>query len=126
MQCPVRAGGLRGAGGNPSDLRLSTGPPTPALRPHRRFGLAGCVDIPWTPQPRQLPHAGARIAPLALRELTCVYPMRIELESLAARLAALTITDEDLERIRVLNARMRERCDAGELGSLRTLNRELP
>jgi DNA-binding GntR family transcriptional regulator len=71
----------------------------------------------------QLPHAGARIAPIALRELTSVYLMRIELEALAARLAALTITDEDIERLRALNAEMRKLCDAGELDTLRAINR---
>lgn len=72
----------------------------------------------------QTPHAGARIAPVSHRELIGVYLIRIELEALAARLAAATITEADIEALRAINKRMRALCDAEDIGVLRSLNQE--
>lgn len=56
----------------------------------------------------RVPHAGARVVSLSLEELRDIYEVRLELESMACRLAAERMTDEevaDLESLLAEHAR---------------------
>ena len=63
----------------------------------------------------QTPHAGARVAPVSLRELKGIFLVRIELEGLATRLAAETITEPDMARLRAIQAETEDQYAAGEM-----------
>lgn len=71
----------------------------------------------------QTPYAGARVAPVSLREWKGIFLVRIELEGLAARLAAETITESDLAEIQAAHEEMTALLDAGELDQMSAQNR---
>lgn len=52
----------------------------------------------------RIPHAGARVVSLSLSELKDIYEVRVELESMACRLAAERMTDDEITDLkRLLN-----------------------
>ena len=54
------------------------------------------------------PHKGASVADLSISDLENIYNIRIAIEGYGAYLAAQSITDEDLERLKALVRRMRK------------------
>jgi len=50
----------------------------------------------------RVPHAGARVVSLSLEELRDIYEVRLELESMACRLAAERMSDEDVRGLQEL------------------------
>ena len=52
----------------------------------------------------RIPHAGARVVSLSLSELKDIYEVRVELESMACRLAAQRMSDEEIAELRTLLA----------------------
>lgn len=50
----------------------------------------------------RVPHAGARVVSLSLEELRDIYEVRLELESMACRLAAERMSDEDVRSLQEL------------------------
>ncbi|MCA6062347.1 GntR family transcriptional regulator [Thalassolituus marinus] len=52
----------------------------------------------------RVPHAGARVVSLSLSELRDIYEVRVELESMACRLAAQRMTDSEIDELRRLLA----------------------
>lgn len=50
----------------------------------------------------RIPHAGARVVSLSLAELRDIYEVRVELESMACRLAALRMTDSEIAELQGL------------------------
>lgn len=50
----------------------------------------------------RVPHAGARVVSLSLSELRDIYEVRLELESMACRLAAQRMTDEEIQGLQQL------------------------
>ena len=52
----------------------------------------------------RIPHAGARVVSLSLSELKDIYEVRVELESMACRLAAQRMSDDEIAELRTLLA----------------------
>ncbi|WP_430462473.1 GntR family transcriptional regulator [Thalassolituus sp. LLYu03] len=52
----------------------------------------------------RIPHAGARVVSLTLSELKDIYEVRVELESMACRLAAQRMSDDEIAELRTLLA----------------------
>ncbi|MFK4752097.1 MULTISPECIES: GntR family transcriptional regulator [Oceanospirillaceae] len=50
----------------------------------------------------RIPHAGARVVSLSLSELRDIYEVRVELESMACRLAAERMTDDEIAELQTL------------------------
>ncbi|MBE0483993.1 MAG: GntR family transcriptional regulator [Bacterioplanes sp.] len=50
----------------------------------------------------RIPHAGARVVSLSLSELKDIYEVRVELESMACRLAAERMTDDEITDLQAL------------------------
>jgi DNA-binding GntR family transcriptional regulator len=50
----------------------------------------------------RIPHAGARVVSLSLAELRDIYEVRVELESMACRLAAERMTDDEIAELQTL------------------------
>ncbi len=50
----------------------------------------------------RIPHAGARVVSLSLSELKDIYEVRVELESMACRLAAERMTDAEINDLQIL------------------------
>ncbi|WP_036534260.1 GntR family transcriptional regulator [Oceanobacter kriegii] len=50
----------------------------------------------------RIPHAGARVVSLSLAELRDIYEVRVELESMACRLAAERMTDDEIAELQQL------------------------
>jgi DNA-binding GntR family transcriptional regulator len=71
----------------------------------------------------QTPYAGARVAPISLREWRGVYLVRFELEGLATRLAAEMMTDESLSEIQAVHAEAEAEHAAGRLERMSEYNR---
>jgi DNA-binding GntR family transcriptional regulator len=71
------------------------------------------------------PYKGARVARLSVSHLEEIYHVRIAVESQLSYLAAQHITPEELDRMRALVEQMKEQLDAGELGNLLELNRQV-
>ncbi|MDQ3693570.1 MAG: GntR family transcriptional regulator [Chloroflexota bacterium] len=71
----------------------------------------------------QTPYAGARVAPVSLREWRGVFLVRIELEGLAARLAAEMMTEAELAELRAAHAEMERLHAAGRLDLMSAQNR---
>ncbi|WP_433089122.1 GntR family transcriptional regulator [Dactylosporangium sp. CA-052675] len=69
------------------------------------------------------PHAGAHVAPLSLREMRGVYLARGAMEGLAARVAATTIGDGELDELQELHEQMRFQFERGRLTPMSELNR---
>ncbi|MER7283163.1 GntR family transcriptional regulator [Dactylosporangium sp. NPDC000244] len=69
------------------------------------------------------PHAGAHVAPLSLREMRGVYLARGAMEGLAARVAATTIGDGELDELEELHEQMRFQFERGRLTPMSELNR---
>ncbi len=95
------------------ELGLSLTPVREALA---KLASEGLVEVD--------PHRGARVADISLPGLSEVYMARMMLEPAAARLAADSIRDEELERLRVIHTKFIEATNNGEVGSLRPLNDE--
>ena len=64
-----------------------------------------------------LPHRGARIPELSMDELEEIYAARMGLEGLAARNAALKISPDALEQLRLALPRLAALCTAGDLAN---------
>lgn len=47
----------------------------------------------------RIPHAGARVVSLSLAELRDIYEVRLELEGMACRLAALRMSDDEIQEL---------------------------
>lgn len=71
---------------------------TPVREAIRRLELEGFVIM--------VPRKGAYVAGLSVNDVECVYEIRIALESLAVRLAASRMTDEDYQLLDDLAERM--------------------
>jgi DNA-binding GntR family transcriptional regulator len=71
----------------------------------------------------QTPHAGARVAPVSLREWEGIFLMRAELEGLAARLAAGTMTDNIVRELRAVHAEAEAEHATGNLERMSEYNR---
>lgn len=70
------------------------------------------------------PHLGAVVSKIDERELISIYLIRIELESLATRLAAPRITDKDIEFLEHKNREMELAIEQKENENLGSLNKE--
>jgi len=70
------------------NLAMSVMPVREAIR---RLEVEGLVD--------QVPHRGARVSPVSMPDLEDLYSVRIALEGLATRRAALRFTEDDYERL---------------------------
>ncbi|MQA97472.1 MAG: FCD domain-containing protein [Streptosporangiales bacterium] len=70
-------------------------------------------------------HRGATVSELSQEAARELYLLRGAVEGLTARLAATRITDDQLERLRVLHARMLDAQHEGRSGDLAPLSREL-
>ncbi|MBA2518285.1 MAG: GntR family transcriptional regulator [Chloroflexia bacterium] len=71
----------------------------------------------------QTPHAGARVAPVSLREWEGIFLVRAELEGLAARLAAAAMTETDLRELRTVHAEAEAEHATGKLERMSEHNR---
>ncbi|MFV1964923.1 MAG: GntR family transcriptional regulator [Pirellulaceae bacterium] len=71
------------------------------------------------------PYKGASVAELSPSELDDIYCIRIALEGYCVSLAALRITDEQLERLEAVFDRMKEEYRRGDRLQLLAANREL-
>ena len=74
---------------------------TPVREAFRQLDSEGFLQV--------LPRRGARVAPLSEKDVREFYEIKAELESYAARLAALRLTSKDMERMEALNNQM-EKC----------------
>lgn len=70
------------------------------------------------------PYKGATVAEFSPSELDDIYSVRIALEGYCAHLAALQITDKQLERLDALFAQMMQEYERGDRWQLLTVNRE--
>jgi len=70
------------------DLAMSVMPVREAIR---RLQVEGLVD--------QVPHRGARVSPVSIPDLEDLYSVRVTLEAMATRQAALRFTEDDYERL---------------------------
>jgi DNA-binding GntR family transcriptional regulator len=70
------------------------------------------------------PYKGASVAELSASELDDIYCIRIALEGYCVSLAALRITDQQLERLEALFDRMKEEYGRGDRLQLLAANRE--
>lgn len=71
------------------------------------------------------PYKGAHVAKLSLSHLEEIYHVRIAVESQLSYLAAQQIAAEELEQLRALVGQMKAQLNAGELGNLLELNRQI-
>lgn len=71
----------------------------------------------------QSPHAGARVAPLSLREMKGIHLIRGRLEGLAAGIAATTATNDEVEDLLQLHNEMQGNYRSGSLAQLSRMNR---
>lgn len=71
----------------------------------------------------QTPYAGASVAPVSLREWRGVFLVRVELEGLAARLAAEMMTETELAELEAAHAEMVALHAAGQLDLMSAQNR---
>jgi DNA-binding GntR family transcriptional regulator len=67
------------------------------------------------------PHQGPRVAQLSIHEMTGIYGVREALEGLAARMAAQTISDDDVAELDRLQANALAMLDRGELDPIGAL-----
>jgi DNA-binding GntR family transcriptional regulator len=72
----------------------------------------------------QVPHVGAHVAPLSFREMKGIFLLRESIEGLAARLAADTITDEELLILGQINAEMKADEARNKLENMSPLNQK--
>lgn len=79
---------------------------TPVRDALKRLAAEGLVDIE--------PHRGAQVVSLTPEDVAALYAMRAEFEPVAARLAVPAMTDEDVNRLADLAARMERVVDQGE------------
>ncbi len=70
------------------------------------------------------PYRGATVAEFSPSELDDIYSIRIALEGYCARLAALRITDEQLEQLEALFGQMKEEYRRADRWQLLAVNRE--
>jgi DNA-binding GntR family transcriptional regulator len=71
------------------------------------------------------PYKGAHVAKLSLSHLEEIYHVRIAIEAQIGYLAAQHITPDELGEMRQLVEQMKRELEAGELGSLLELNRQV-
>lgn len=71
-----------------------------------------------------VPHRGIRVKELSAEELEDLYMIRIELESLAAKLALPRLAADDLKRLRQFMKQIRNATAKGDFDTLVDLNRE--
>lgn len=69
------------------------------------------------------PHSGARVAPVSFRQFKGIFLIRVEMEGLAARLAAQTITEERLQELRQVHDEMAAQYQAGHIELMSDYNR---
>lgn len=62
----------------------------------------------------RIPHAGARVVSLSLAELRDIYEVRLELESMACRLAARRMTETEIAELQQLLAEHENSITAGQ------------
>lgn len=71
----------------------------------------------------QSPHSGARVAPLSFQEMRGIFLIRGSLEGLAARIAATTVSGEELGDLWRLHAEMETEYRNASLARMTVLNR---
>jgi DNA-binding GntR family transcriptional regulator len=96
------------------DLGTSQAPVREALRALEGLGV---VEI--------IPFRGARVRRLETRELLEAIVVRSTIEVLGARLAMARLTDEDIAGLMVIGEKMHSAADAGDAGTLATLDASL-
>lgn len=69
------------------------------------------------------PHKGMQVAGLDLERTKAIYVVRRLTEGYAMRRAAIRASALDLQRVREIDARMRQALDAGDAAAFRDLNR---
>ncbi|WP_430335931.1 GntR family transcriptional regulator [Rhodococcus sp. ACT016] len=70
------------------------------------------------------PNFGAKVAELAAGEMEELYLLRATVEGLAARLAATSISPEELHRLHDIHRELRAALDAGDAARMSALSRE--
>lgn len=89
---------------------------TPVREALRRLTAEGLVDL--------VPNKGARVVEYPRRDLDQIFKIRARVEGLAAREAARTATDADIDHLERVATELKERSDAGRLEDVYRLNAE--
>lgn len=90
---------------------------TPLREALKVLASEGYIDL--------VPNRGARVRPLTREEMEEAFPVLAALEALAGELACRHAADAEIEDVKALNARMRERYDAGDLQGYFRLNQKI-
>lgn len=86
---------------------------------------AALIDLTAEGLVERIPNRGARVRVVSLDEAVAITECRVVLEGLCAAKAAEHATDDEIDALRQLGARMRAAVDDGEPMKYSTLNREL-
>lgn len=86
---------------------------------------AALIDLTAEGLVERIPNRGARVRVVSLEEAVAITECRVVLEGLCAAKAAEHATDDEIDALRQLGARMRAAVDDGEPMKYSTLNREL-
>ena len=96
------------------DLEVSLTPLREALKILDKDGL---VEL--------MANRGARVSEISVEGTRSLFEVISRLEALAAELAASRITEQEMQRLEDLHARMRDRHEAGDLPAYFQLNRQI-
>jgi len=72
----------------------------------------------------QTPHTGPRVAPLPFHELRGIYLLREEVETLAVRVAATSMSAADVAALRDVNEQMKRQLSNADTATMSDLNSE--
>lgn len=86
---------------------------------------AALMDLTADGLVERIPHRGARVRVVSVDEAVAITECRMALEGLCAAKAAEQATDDELDALRQIGARMRAAVDDGEPMKYSALNREL-
>lgn len=89
---------------------------TPVREALRRLAAEGLVDI--------TPNKGARVVEYPRQDLDHIFDIRARVEGLAARTAAETASEADIDRLDKIATVLKERSDAGQIDEVYKLNAE--
>lgn len=86
---------------------------------------AALIDLAAEGLVERIPHRGARVRVVTVREAVAITECRMVLEGLCAAKAAQNATDDQIDALRELGRRLHAAVDDGEPMKYSTLNREL-
>lgn len=89
---------------------------TPIREAFRLLEVEGFITL--------IPRRGAVVTQVTDKDVDDIFVLKIKLESLAARLAAAHITQEELDKMKALNEKMRSSADAKHMSTLVNVNSE--